>query len=69
MKKVLLGLLTVYKHIFSPLLPQLLGTKAGCRNVLTCSEYAQEAITTYGAWKGLLLSVRRVLNCQQFLSV
>ncbi len=69
MKKVLLGLLTVYKQIFSPLLHQVLGTKSGCRNVPTCSEYAQEAINTYGAGKGLFLSVRRVLNCQPFLSV
>jgi len=34
-----------------------------CRFVPTCSEYALEAIQKYGALKGGLLAVKRILRC------
>lgn len=37
-----------------------------CRFVPTCSQYAYEAITKYGAIKGGYLSVRRILKCHPF---
>lgn len=34
-----------------------------CRFTPSCSAYAVEAITVHGAFKGLFLSVKRVLRC------
>jgi len=69
MKKVLLSAITIYQKIISPPLHQLLGIKKACRNSPSCTIYAKEAISTYGAGKGLLLSMRRVLSCQPFFSL
>ena len=37
-----------------------------CRFTPTCSQYALEAITKYGALKGGYLAVRRILRCHPF---
>ena len=37
-----------------------------CRFTPTCSQYALEAITKYGAIKGGYLAVRRILRCHPF---
>lgn len=37
-----------------------------CRFTPTCSNYAIEAIETYGALKGGYLSIKRVLRCNPF---
>ena len=37
-----------------------------CRFTPTCSQYALEAITKYGALKGGFLAVRRILRCHPF---
>lgn len=34
-----------------------------CRFTPTCSQYALEAFRKYGPFKGLYLSVRRILRC------
>ena len=34
-----------------------------CKFVPTCSNYAKEAITTYGVFKGSWLSLKRILRC------
>ncbi len=34
-----------------------------CRYVPTCSTYALEAIELHGAFKGMLLAMRRILRC------
>ena len=60
MKYILLALLRSYKVIISPLLPP------ACRFVPTCSEYAQEAVSRYGALRGGWLSVRRLARCHPF---
>jgi putative membrane protein insertion efficiency factor len=69
MKDILLTTLTIYQEYISPLFHQLLGVESGCRQVPTCSEYSKEAIQYYGIWKGMLLSIRRVMNCQPFFSL
>jgi len=56
-KKVLISILNLYKSVISPLLPRV------CRFYPTCSEYAIEAIDTYGVIKGLWLSLKRLLRC------
>jgi uncharacterized protein len=37
-----------------------------CRFQPSCSAYAIEALSRYGAAKGLWLSVRRILKCHPF---
>ncbi|PWT92032.1 MAG: membrane protein insertion efficiency factor YidD [Blastocatellia bacterium] len=60
MKTVLISFLRFYKLAVSPLLPP------SCRFVPTCSEYAIEAIASYGAARGSLLALRRLLKCHPF---
>jgi hypothetical protein len=37
-----------------------------CRFTPTCSEYAMEALSKHGAWKGSLLAIWRILRCNPF---
>jgi hypothetical protein len=37
---------------------------APCRFYPSCSSYAVEALETHGAWRGTLLSVRRIGRCR-----
>ena len=60
MKRLLLWLISFYRRYISPLTP------ASCRFIPTCSAYAQEAITKYGALKGGWLSLKRLLRCHPF---
>ncbi|HZT57548.1 MAG TPA: membrane protein insertion efficiency factor YidD [Pyrinomonadaceae bacterium] len=62
MKTVLTSLLRFYKAFISPLLPP------SCRFVPTCSEYALEAISRYGALRGSWMGVRRLSRCHPFHS-
>lgn len=66
MKSLTLFLLTIYQSIVSPLLHQLLGQKNLCRYEVSCSDFAKEAITKYGVFKGGSMAVKRVLSCQPF---
>ncbi|MEG1990891.1 MAG: membrane protein insertion efficiency factor YidD, partial [Christensenella sp.] len=34
-----------------------------CRFTPTCSQYAVEAVTKYGALKGTFLAIKRILRC------
>lgn len=34
---------------------------------LTCSEYAKEAVTEYGAFKGGFMALKRILRCNPFV--
>ena len=60
MKKLLLCLIRFYQNHISPCTPP------ACRFTPTCSQYAQEAITKYGALKGSWLALRRLLRCNPF---
>jgi putative membrane protein insertion efficiency factor len=62
MKVVAIYILRVYKYTLSPLLPP------SCRFTPTCSEYAVEAITKYGFWKGSVLGMKRLVRCHPFSS-
>ncbi|MBE6469018.1 MAG: membrane protein insertion efficiency factor YidD [Coriobacteriaceae bacterium] len=52
-----LALIGVYRRAVSPLLPD------SCIYIPTCSQYAVEAISRYGALKGCWLALRRILRC------
>jgi len=54
---MLLGMVRFYRLVISPLLPP------SCRYQPTCSEYAIEAITRYGPFKGLWLTLKRLGRC------
>jgi len=58
----LLLLLRGYKALLSPMLPN------ACRFVPTCSEYAAEAIERYGAVRGTLKAVWRLLRCNPLVA-
>ncbi len=55
--KMALGLVYFYRYAISPLTPP------SCRFTPTCSEYALEALTKYGLFKGGWLSIKRILRC------
>lgn len=41
-------------------------TPPTCRFTPTCSEYAAQAITRYGAWRGLGMAILRLCRCHPF---
>jgi uncharacterized protein len=55
--KSLVAVIGVYRLTFSVLLGR------SCRFLPTCSEYAQDAIRRHGAWRGVLLALRRIARC------
>lgn len=38
-------------------------THNNCKFIPTCSNYAIEAINTYGSIKGTILSIKRIMRC------
>ena len=54
---LLIKLIKIYKFLISPLFGN------SCRYFPSCSEYSIESLKTYGLFKGLLLSVKRILSC------
>ncbi|MBQ8843310.1 MAG: membrane protein insertion efficiency factor YidD [Elusimicrobiaceae bacterium] len=61
-KNLLLFLLSVFMLLVRP----LLGPRGVCRFTPTCSQYAKEAITKHGVFKGVWLSLVRLLKCHPF---
>lgn len=60
MKRILLFIINIYRRFISPV-------KSGkCRFYPTCSEYAMQAVEKYGASKGMLMTIKRVLKCHPF---
>lgn len=47
----------IYQYTLSPLLPN------SCRHTPTCSQFAIEALKVHGLFKGLWLSLRRIMRC------
>ncbi len=58
--KLLIKLIILYKRFLSPLFPN------SCRYYPTCSSYAVEAINKYGAFKGSLKAIWRIIRCNPF---
>ncbi|MDN4754155.1 membrane protein insertion efficiency factor YidD [Porphyromonadaceae bacterium W3.11] len=46
-----------YRRFISPMLP------SSCRFTPTCSQYGMEAIKKHGPFKGLALTIWRILRC------
>jgi len=49
-----------YRTLIAPVLP------TACKYYPSCSHYAESAINEYGAWRGGLMAIRRVLRCHPF---
>ena len=57
--KISLYLITLYQNIPGP-------WHDNCRYYPSCSNYAKEAITKYGFFKGWILAVKRILRCNPY---
>jgi len=55
--KVFLLPVYFYRYCISPYTP------ASCRYTPTCSEYAIQAITKHGPFRGILLTIKRLARC------
>jgi putative membrane protein insertion efficiency factor len=53
----ILGVITLYQYLLSPLLG------VNCRFHPSCSHYAREAIEKHGACKGGWLAIKRLARC------
>ncbi|NBJ91025.1 membrane protein insertion efficiency factor YidD [bacterium 1xD42-62] len=60
MKKLLILLIIFYRKYISPI------KHTKCPYFPTCSEYGLEAIEKYGALKGSMLALWRILRCNPF---
>lgn len=56
-KRIALGLVKAYQYLISP----LFGPR--CRFYPSCSVYAHEAISKYGALRGTVLALKRLSRC------
>ena len=54
---LLIKIIKCYKFLISPLFGN------SCRYLPSCSDYAIEALKTFGIFKGLFLSFKRILSC------
>ena len=59
-RSILTGMIKLYRKWISPL------KKPSCRFYPTCSQYALDALSRYGALKGSWLTVKRLLKCHPF---
>jgi putative membrane protein insertion efficiency factor len=60
LKKILLIVIKFYRKFISPL------TGPSCIYEPTCSVYAMQAIEKYGALKGGIMAVKRILRCHPY---
>ena len=60
MRKLIVGILRLYKVTVSPLLPST------CRYYPSCSQYTSQAVEKYGVARGLWMGVKRLSRCHPF---
>ena len=58
--RLMLMLIRFYQYAISPMLPPR------CRYTPTCSQYAVEAVSKHGAFKGGWLALKRIARCHPF---
>jgi len=60
MRKLIGGVLRLYKVALSPFLP------SACRYYPSCSEYMRQAVEKYGVARGVWMGVKRLSRCHPF---
>ncbi|MBE6655019.1 MAG: membrane protein insertion efficiency factor YidD [Ruminococcaceae bacterium] len=60
MKKICIFLIKLYRKYISPLKPPC------CRFTPTCSQYALDAFSEWGFFRGAWLTLLRILRCHPF---
>mgnify|MGYP005712391451 FL=1 len=60
---LLIKFIKTYKFLISPLLGN------SCRYFPTCSDYSIESLKTFGFFKGIYKSIKRILSCHPFRSL
>lgn len=58
--RLMLLMIRFYQYAISPMLPPR------CRYTPTCSQYAVEAVSKHGAFKGGWLALKRIARCHPF---
>jgi putative membrane protein insertion efficiency factor len=53
----LLVLIVIYRYTLSPIIG------GQCRYYPTCSHYAADAVKEYGAFRGAIMAIKRILRC------
>lgn len=59
LKRLIIKLIKLYQRI-------PLSTHNNCKFIPSCSEYAIISLENYGLFKGLWLSIKRILRCNPF---
>lgn len=62
MKQIAMALIRFYQKFISPLFPPM------CRYQPTCSQYTLEAVGRFGALRGTLMGIARILRCNPFVT-
>ena len=60
---IIVEIIKLYKFLISPLLGN------SCRYFPTCSDYSIESLKTFGFFKGIYKSVKRILSCHPIRSL
>ncbi|MDQ0257564.1 putative membrane protein insertion efficiency factor [Evansella vedderi] len=60
MKRFFIGCIRFYQRFISRYTPPT------CRFYPTCSQYSVEAFERFGVFRGLWLTIKRILKCQPF---
>ena len=63
MKYIIKLLIRFYQILISPLIHLVGGPNSGCRFDPPCSEYFLQAVQSYGALRGSILGIKRILRC------
>ena len=63
MKKIGIDAINKYQKYISPM---FYAKGIRCKYYPTCSEYTKQAIEKYGALKGSILGIKRILRCNPF---
>lgn len=57
LSRAIIKIIKIYQKFLSPMLGQ------NCRFHPTCSQYAVEALSSYGFFKGSFLAIKRLIKC------
>ena len=60
MKRILIFIIKLYRKYISPL------KQPCCRFYPSCSQYAIDAISKYGALRGGFMAIKRIIKCNPF---